>query len=265
MTSITMPGTGSLRVFEHQFMVYLRVWKSNVAGSIIRPLLYVLGMGLGVGSLVDDGPRGGDLLGDLTYFQFFAPAIIATTAMQVLTNDSLWPIRGGFVWHGTFHSQTQAPISPREVVSGLLLWHVAKGLLSSAGVVLVLAAFDSTRTWGLPLAIVYGALAGVAYSAPLVAWSASRKNDLAYPNVLRFVLVPMFLFSGAFYPISELPDWLEFAAKLTPIWHGVELCRGVVHDTITLGSTVGHVAVLLVWITAGWLAAQRVFAGKLGV
>jgi lipooligosaccharide transport system permease protein len=250
---------------EHQFMVYLRVWKSNVAGSIIRPLLYVLGMGLGVGSLVDDGPRGGQLLGDLTYFQFFAPAIIATTAMQVLTNDSLWPIRGGFIWSGTFHSQATTPINAGEVVSGLLLWHLAKGVLSSAGVAIVLAGFGSTRTWGLLAATAFGALAGVAYSAPLVAFSASRRTDLSYPNIMRFVIVPMFLFSGAFYPIDELPRALEIAAQFTPIWHGVELCRGAVHGTLDAATTAGHVLFLIGWIVVGWLASRRVFTRKLGL
>lgn len=262
MTAIT---NGPVRVFEHQFMVYRRVWESNVLGSIIRPLLYVLGMGLGVGSLVDDGPQAGQLLDTLTYFQFFAPAIIATTAMQVLTNDSLWPIRGGFVWHGTFHSQTAAPIAPSQVVSGLLLWHLAKGLLSSGGVAIVLVFFAETRTWNLLLAVLFGTLAGVAYSAPLVAWSASRKNDLAYPNVMRFVIVPMFLFSGAFYPLSELPGWIQFVARLTPIWHGVELCRGATFGLLTAADAAGHVVYLIAWIIVGWLLSRRVFTRKLRV
>jgi len=130
---------------------------------------------------------------------------------------------------------------------------------------LVLVFFDSTRGWGLLPAIGFGALAGVAYSAPLVAWSASRKNDLAYPNVLRFVIVPMFLFSGAFYPITELPGWLQFIARLTPIWHGVELCRGALFNTLSAWSIIGHVGFLAIWVAVGWLAAQRVFTKKLSL
>lgn len=254
---------GPLRVFEHQLLVYRRVWKSNVVGSVLRPLMYLLGMGLGVGGLVDDGPRSGQLLGDLSYFEFFAPAIIATTAMVVLTNDSLWPIRGGFLWFGTFHAQAASPINPRQVASGVLLWHFAKGLLSAGGVAVVLALFGSTRTWGLPLAALGGALAGVAYSAPLVAWSAAQKTDLLYPNVLRFVIVPMFLFSGAFYPLTQLPTWMQFIARLTPIWHGVELTRGITHGLLDVAGAVGHVAYLVGWIVTGWLLTQRVFQKKL--
>ena len=262
---MTTTTPGSIRVLEHQLLVYRRVWKSNMLGAVIRPLLYVLGMGLGVGSLVDDGPRGGDLLGDLTYFEFFAPAMIATTAMMVLTNDALWPVRGGFIWNRTFLSQVAAPISPGEVVGGLLLWNVMKGLLSSAGVVIVLAFFDGTRSWGLLPAVAFGALSGVAYSAPLIAWSASRENDLSFPNIQRFVIVPMFLFSGAFYPITELPNWLQIFARITPIWHGVELCRGATYGTLSVSKTLGHIAFLLVWVAVGWFAARRVFTRKLGV
>jgi len=254
---------GPIRVFEHQLLVYRRVWKSNVVGAVIRPLMYVLGMGLGVGSLVDDGPTSGELLTGLTYFQFFSPAIIATTAMLVLTNDSLWPIRGGFVWFGTFHAQTATPISPDQVASGVLLWHLAKGLLSAGGVAIVLALFSSTRSWGLVLAAVFGAISAVAYSAPLVAWSASRENDLMYPNVLRFVIVPTFLFSGAFYPLSQLPEWMQFIARLTPIWHGVELTRGITHGLLTFADAAGHLAFLAACIIVGWWLSQRVFTKKL--
>lgn len=256
---------GPLRVVEHHLLAYRRVWKSNVVGSVVRPLMYLLGMGLGVGSLVDAGPTSGRLLNDLSYFQFFAPAIIATTAMVVLTNDSLWPIRGGFFWFGTFHSQAAGPIEPREVASGVLLWHVAKGLLSAGGVALVLALFPSTRTWWLPIAALFGAVAGVAYSAPLVAWSATRESDMAYPNVMRFVIVPMFLFSGAFYPISQLPGWMQFVARLTPIWHGVELARATTHGMLTVADAAGHLGYLLVWVAVGWFLTQRVFEKKLRV
>ena len=172
MTAV-LPGLRpSIRVFEHHLLVYRRVWKSNMLGSVIRPLLYVLGMGLGVGSLVDDGPGGETVLGGLTYFEFFAPAIMATTAMQILTNDALWPIRGGFVWFGTFHNQRATPIDAGDVVTGVLLWHLAKGVLSAGGVAVVLLLFESTRTVMLIPAVVFAALAGIAYSAPLIAFSA---------------------------------------------------------------------------------------------
>ncbi len=254
----------AVRVWEHQLILYRRIWASNVVVSIVRPLLYVLGMGLGVGGLVDDGPRADEVLDGLTYFQFFAPAMIATTAMMVLVNDSLWPIRGGFLWNRTFFSQAASPISPGEIVGGVALWHLTKGLLSSVGVAVVLALFPSTRTWGLIPAVGVGALTGVAFAAPLTTWAAWRETDLSFPNINRFVIVPMFLFSGAFYPISQLPTWLQWFSRITPVWHGVELCRGAVYGGLSLGDVVVHVVYLLAWAGVGWVLARKVFADRLG-
>jgi len=254
----------AVRVWEHQLMVYRRIWASNLVVSVLRPLLYMLGMGLGVGGLVDGGPRSDEVLDGLTYFQFFGPAMVATSAMMVLVNDSLWPIRGGFIWNRTFLSQAATPITPGEIVAGIGLWHLTKGVLASLGVVLVLALFPSTRSLGLLPAVGFGALTGWAFAAPLTAWSAWRETDLSFPNILRFVVVPMFLFSGAFYPIEQLPGWLQWFSRFTPVWHGVELCRGVTYGLLTWTTALGHVAYLLAWAAIGLALARRVFADRLG-
>ncbi len=253
-----------VRVWEHNFAIYRRVWASNVMASVIRPLMYVLGMGIGVGGLVDGGPRSGEVLDGLTYFQFFGPSMIATSAMMVLVNDALWPIHGGFQWHRSFFSQAATPITPGEIVTGVALWHFTKGLLASAGVGLVLALFPSIRSWGLLAAVLFGALTGLAFAAPITAWSAWREDTTSFPNINRFVIVPMFLFSGAFYPISQLPVWLQWFSRFTPVWHGVELCRGAVYGLLSFGQVVGHVAYLLLWCAVGMLLSRRVFADRLG-
>ena len=90
-----------------------------------------------------------------------------------------------------------------------------------------------------------------------------RATDNSFPAINRFIIMPLFLFGGAFYPISQLPDWMEPIAKVTPLWHGVELCRGAVHDRLSLDATVVHVAVLLAFCLAGWLASRITFARKL--
>lgn len=257
----------ALRVWEHQLIVYRRIWFSNVTVSLVRPLLYVVGMGFGVGALVDDGPRADEVLGGLSYFQFFAPAVIATSAMMVLANDSLWPIRGGFIWTRTFFAQASTPLSSGDIVAGLGLWHATKGMLASAGVALVLVLFPTTRTWGLVPAMVFGALTGVAFAAPLTAWAAWRETDLSFANINRFVIVPMFLFSGAFYPIDQLPVWLQWFSRITPVWHGVELCREAVNGDFaarSLATMALHTAYLALWALSGWLLARKVFSRRLG-
>ncbi len=93
----TFSTPASVRLWESQFRLYRTIWRSNVLGAFVQPFLYLLGMGLGVGALVDEGP-GADTLGGLTYFQFLAPALMATSAMMVAASEGLWPVLLGFKW-----------------------------------------------------------------------------------------------------------------------------------------------------------------------
>jgi lipooligosaccharide transport system permease protein len=262
-TSTRSTTPAIVRAWESHLTLYRAVWKSNVLGSFLQPLLYLIGMGLGVGALVDRGGQSETLLGGLTYFQFLAPALIATTAMLVTTNEAMWPVVAGFKWMRSYHAQAATPLTPRQIAGGVALWHATKALIAVTGVASVLVLFDETRSWGLLLAIPFGVLTGVAFAAPMTAWSATRETDNSFPTINRFVIMPLFLFGGAFYPISQLPDWLEPVAQATPLWHGVELTRGAVHGRLELGATVVHVAVLASLAVIGWILAGRNFARRL--
>jgi lipooligosaccharide transport system permease protein len=252
-----------VRLWESQFRLYRTIWRSNVLGAFFQPFLYLLGMGLGVGALVDDGP-GSDSLGGLTYFEFLAPGLMATSAMMVAAGEGLWPVLLGFKWGRGWHAAAATPLTPGQIAGGIALWQTTKALITGSGVALALVLFPETRTWGLIPAVVFAALTGIAFSAPLMAWSATREQENSFPSINRFVITPLFLFGGAFYPIEELPDWLQPIAKVTPIWHGVELCRDAVNLRLELGSTIVHVFYLGCWAAAGWLVARRTFAERLG-
>lgn len=258
-----MSTPASIRAWESHFTLYLTIWKSNVLGAFVQPFLYLIGMGLGVGALVDRRDSSEQLLDGLTYFQFLAPGLLATTAMMVCTNEALWPVMGGFKWMRVFHAQAATPLTPGEVAGGVGLWHGTKALISVTGVAVVLALFAETRSFGLLLAVPFGALTGVAFAAPMTAWSATRDSDHSFPAINRFIIMPLFLFGGAFYPITQLPEWIQPIAKATPLWHGVELCRGAVHGRLEPGSTIVHVAYLAALAVLGWLFARLTFARKL--
>lgn len=255
--------TAAVRVWESHFTLYRMIWRSNVLGAVVQPFLYLVGMGLGVGALIDDGDGSERLLEGLTYFEFLAPALMATTAMMISAQESLWPVMGGFKWQRTFHAQAASPLSPGEITGGLALWQTTRALISVTGVALVLALFPSTRTPGLLLAIPFGGLTGVAFAAPITAWAATKERESSFPSVLRFGIMPLFLFGGTFYPISELPDWLEPVARVTPLWHGVQLCRGAVHGRLGVADAAVHCAVLLAFAAAGWWWSRRTFARRL--
>lgn len=261
MTHVSTPAV--IRAWESHVTLYRAVWKSNVLGSFVQPLLYLLGMGLGVGALVDSGESSETLLEGLTYFQFLAPGLIATTAMMISTGEAMWPVLGGFKWMRTYHAQAATPLTPHQIAGGTALWHATKALIAVTGVTSVLVLFESTRGWGLLLAVPFGVLTGVAFAAPMMAWSASRETDISFPTINRFVIMPLFLFGGAFYPISQLPDWMQPIAKATPLWHGVQLTRGATYGRLEPVSTVVHVAVLAILAGVGWALAGRTFTRRL--
>jgi lipooligosaccharide transport system permease protein len=255
---------GAIRMWESQFKSYRTIWRSNVLGAFVQPFLYLLGMGLGVGALVDQGSNAAQQLDGLSYFQFLAPALIATSAMMVTSNEAMFPVMAGFKWIRTYHAAAATPLSPGEIAAGVGLWHATKALITGAGVAAVLMLFDDTRSAGLPLAVLFAGLTGTAFAAPLTAWAATREQERSFPSINRFVITPLFLFGGAFYPIDELPEWLQWIAKATPIWHGVELCRDSVNNRLQLADTLVHVGYLLVLVVVGWVAATRTFAERLG-
>ena len=226
-------------------------------------MLYLLGMGVGVGALVDEGASSAEMLGGVDYFAFFAPALIATTAMMVVAQEAMWPVMDGFTWSNAYRAMAATPLRPGDVAAGTGLWHATRGALAAGGVAIVLVLFDATRSWGLLLAVPFAVLTGMAFAGPITAWSSTRESEQSFPAIMRFGIVPMFLFAGAFYPIDQLPDWLQPVAYATPLYHGVELCRGAVLGTLGVADAVVHVAVLAAFWLAGLLVCERTFARRL--
>lgn len=257
-------GGPAIRVWERQFVLFRRMWRASLIGALLQPMLYLLGMGVGVGALVDRGPAaGGNLLGELSYLAFVAPALLAAAAMNVGAQDSLWPMMDGFKWSNAYRAMTATPITPAQVVGGMALWHATRAVITVGGVAVVLLAFDDTRTVGLLLAVPAGVLTGLAFALPITAWSATRERDISFPAIMRFVILPMFLFGGVFYPVDQLPALLQPIARATPLWHGVELTRGAVTGTLGIVPALGHLAVLVGVAGAGYVACRVAFARRL--
>jgi lipooligosaccharide transport system permease protein len=258
-----MSTPAPVRVWESSFAVYRRLWKSLLLGSLLQPFLYLLGIGVGVGALIDEGPSSSDVLGGVDYLSFLAPALIATTAMMVVAQEAMWPVMDGFMWNNNYRAMTATPLEPRQVAAGVTLWHATRAFLSAAGVAAVLALFPETRAWGLIPAVAFAVLMALAFSLPITAWTSTRTTDQSFPAIMRFGLVPMFLFAGAFYPIDQLPAWLQPVAWITPLWHGVELCRGSVLGTLGGAEAAGHVTILVTYAGAGYYFCRRTFPRRL--
>jgi lipooligosaccharide transport system permease protein len=221
---------------------YRRMWRGTVTVSFVNPLLFLVSLGVLLGALVDENEAD---LGGLTYLEFVAPALIATTAMQTAASAATYPVKAGLKWWRTYHAVVATPVRVGELVAGVLGWAGVR-IIVAAGIFTAVAA--AAGAFVSPLAaLAPGAalLCGLAFAALLAFVCARVDDDEWLAAIYRFGLVPLFLFSGTFFPVDQLPAWLQPAAWLTPLWHGVELCRELCTGEIDAVSTTGHVLYLL--------------------
>jgi lipooligosaccharide transport system permease protein len=251
------------RVIAGFAVTYRRTWRGSVVSSFLTPVLFLLAMGVGLGDLVDQQQSGG--LGGLSYLSFVGTGLLAATSMQLAAVESTWPVMAGIKWRMGYHAMLATPIDVRDIVHGHLGWVAIRLTVASSIFLGVLGAFGVVDSpWGV-LAIPAGVLTGLAFAAPISAFAATRENDSAFASLMRFGILPMFLFSGTFFPIDQLPAGLQPVATITPLWHGVELCRNLCLGDAGLVTSLGHVLYLGLWIAAGTIVSHWTFARRLVV
>jgi lipooligosaccharide transport system permease protein len=251
------------RVVEREAHVFRRLWWGFVFSYFLGPLLFLGAMGIGLGGLVT---QAGGTVDGLSYLQFVAPGLLAATLVQSAAADSLWPVLGGLKWDRRFHAMAATPLRPADAFVGNLEWLGLRLVLSGAVflvVALVLGALVSP--WAV-LAVPFGVLGGLAFAAPLAAFSATQDTEGRFPLILRFGVQPLFLFSGTFFPVSQLPGWMQPLVWLSPLWHAVALCRAATTGGWgELGAPMiaAHLAVLLAVTAAGMWAGIRAFSHRI--
>ncbi len=258
-TALRFPGQ---RKFEHSLFVYRRIWRGTIFGTVVSPVLYLTAMGVALGSLIPTMTT----FGGVPYIVFLAPGLVAAQAMQTGTQESSWPLFAGFKWNKTFEAMIGTPQDIKDIVLGHLYWLIVRlGMVT--GIFLIVAVLfgaitSPTAIFAWPAAI----LTGVAFSMPMAAWTASRKTEQSFAFIFRFIITPLFLFSGTFFPIEQLPDAIEWVAWLTPLFHGVALTRelaiGHELDPATLAI---HFTYLVVLAGIGVALAMRTFRKRLVV
>jgi lipooligosaccharide transport system permease protein len=253
----------ALRSFEYWLFQYRRTWRGSVISTILFPVLFLASMGLGLGTLVDSSASGG--VEGHSYLVFLAPGLLAATAMQTAVGESTYPVMGAIKWIKTYHAMLATPLGVLDVLVGHLLYIGVRVLFGSAIFLAVMTAFGAVDSPLALLTLPAALLTGLAFATPVVAYSAVLENDYGFAVLLRFIVVPLFLFGGVFYPVTQLPLVLEQLAYLTPLWHGVALSRDLALGTATVGSTLLHVAYLTVWIVVGFGFAVRNYQRRLAV
>jgi lipooligosaccharide transport system permease protein len=248
----------SLHVAEAEAIGYRRTWRGTVISSFVTPLLYLGAMGAGLGALVD---RGGSDLG-VPYLPFVATGMMAATAMQAATGDGSWPVMAGIRHRKTFFATIATPISPAEIIYGKLMWGALRLAFILTVFGLIGVALHALELGPALLSVAPSVLTGIAFLSCIVAYTVTRQDEQAISSLFRFAIIPLFLFSGTFFPISQLPGVLRPLAYATPLFHGVELVRkialpGAGSEVITSTPVWVHIVYLITMAVIGTILAAR--------
>jgi lipooligosaccharide transport system permease protein len=253
----------AVREFRMWLVNYRRTWRGSIYTSLLGPLLYLGAMGLGLGSLVDK--HGTAAIGGVSYLVFIAPGLLVAQAMQTAASESTFPVLGSVKWRRTYQAAAATPLRPADIFHGHLLFTTMRLTMNSAVFVVVMAAFGAVRSPWVVAAIPVSVLTGLAFATPIEAFAITRQKTNGFSMIFRFGIVPMFLFSGTFFPISQLPAWIRWVAYITPLWHGVVLSRSLALGHADLAGAVVHLAYLIAVAVAGMVVAERCYSGRLYV
>lgn len=251
---------GALSFCGQRLTAYRHFWRSSLISGVLQPALFLAAMGLALGVLVD---RGRALPGGVSYLSFVAPGLLAAGAMQTATGESTYPVLGAIKWDKTYEAVLATPTAVGDLLAGQLLYVSFRVTTSAALFLAVLSLFGAAESSLVLLALPAALLTGLAFAAPVTAVAASIENDSGFAALNRFLIIPMFLFSGTFFPVSQLPRFFEWVAYLTPLWHGVSLARGLALGTLDVGMGFLHVGYLALWVAVGVLLARRAYRRRL--
>jgi lipooligosaccharide transport system permease protein len=242
---------GVLRQVDYWATLWARTWRGVLVSSFLSPFLYVLAMGVLLGRFVDADAA--TLEGATSYLAFVVPGLIAAHAMQTAVFETTYPVMGMIKWQRIYESMLATPLQPRHVV-GAHLASVALHLATTCAVfTAVMAPFGVYQSWWGPF-LAYGSqvLCGMTFATLVYAFSTRNKSEEGFGVLFRLGVFPLFLFSGAFFPVSNLGEVGAWLARLTPLWHGVNLSRMFALDNVTWWLAAVNVTVLVVLMLLGW-------------
>jgi lipooligosaccharide transport system permease protein len=255
---------GALYIAENRLLNMAKWWKSIIAFGLGNPTLYLLSIGIGVGSLVDSS-LGPNAIDGVSYLTFLAPALLATAGIQGAMDEVTWPTLQGFNWDKTFYSMNATAITGKQIVNGILLAATARAVLQVSLYGLCLLAFGAVTWATLPILILVSSTAGLGFAAVMLAFAGKvKEDDGVFALVGRFIVTPMFMFSGTFYPITSMPLYLQWIGWISPQWHATNLGRAMSYGMpIELWLGLVHWAVMLGMTFIGMIWAHRVFEKRL--
>jgi lipooligosaccharide transport system permease protein len=229
-TPLPLAGGRAWRLVERNIMVYRRIWVLILSG-FFEPVFYLLSLGVGIGALVGTvaGPDGLPI----DYTAFVAPALLAASAMNGAIYDSTTNVFFKLKFAKTYDAMLATPLGPGDIAVGEITWAQLRGTLYSVAFLVVMAVLGLITSWWAVLALPATMLIGMAFAAVGMACTSFMRSwqDFEY---VQLAILPMFLFSTTFFPLSVYPHAIQIVVQFTPLYHGIELVR-----PLTTGAGVG--------------------------
>ena len=245
----------ALRVVEREGRAYRYSWPVFATG-IVEPIFFLLSIGIGVGELVGDLPGPGGV--PISYRQFVAPAMLANAAMNGAMFDATFNFFVKFKYLRIFDAMLATPLSVRDVIRGELMWSLGRGAFYATTFLGAMAAFGLVESWWGLLAVPVALLVGFAFAGAGLGATTYMRSFIDF-DLVTLALVPLFLFSGTFFPLDRYPATLEAIVRVTPLYQGVVLSRAVILGDMHPG-LFWHALYLAVM---GWVG-MRIASRRLG-
>jgi len=264
VNSKKIEARGAIYVAEARIRAMMK-WLWLILGiAIANPVLYLISVGVGLGGLIDKnvGATGVD---GVKYLTFLAPALLAQAAIQGAMDETVFPTIEGFKWHKTFYAMNSTPLSGAQISLGVFLaafFRAVYTVILYFGVMWLFGALESPTAW---LAIPTAIFAGTSFGALMQALAAKLENENIFFVVMgRFIMMPLFLFSGTFFPLSSMPFFLQWIGWISPLWHATELGRHLTYGHPISSPMIWiHFIVLASMLLSGLYLSTRIFTKRL--
>jgi lipooligosaccharide transport system permease protein len=257
------PRRGAFLVAEYRLRSMWKWRGAILAFGVGNPVLYLASVGLGVGMLVDANSPDG--VNGVPYLVFLAPALLAAAAIQGGMDEVTFPTLAGFIWNRLFFSIRATSLTGAQIAEGVLLASAVRVLFTTLSYWLVLWAFRAVDAGTAMSLVAVSTAAGVCWAAFMLALAANVTDDGGFLSLtFRLVIMPMFLFSGTFYPLSSLPLAVRWIGWISPLWHATELGRWLSYgQPLPAWQATLSVAYLASMGAVGFLIARRRFERRL--
>lgn len=251
----TVSIRSALRVWQRNATVYKRTWKLNILPNFFEPFLYLLGMGIGLGAYIND-------MEGIPYMAYIAPGLLVSSIMWGATLETTYNVFVKMNFDRIYDGILTTPVNPKDLALGELLWGATRGTIYGGAFFTILLTFGMGHHWGILLILPLLFVIGFMFATIGLLFTSFIKEIELFNYFFTLFLTPLFLFSGIFFPLSELPALVQAIAWFTPLYHGVELSRGIFHQSWST-DLLQHLAWILVVTALNTLVVLRAIHKRL--